>query len=289
MIQSFEKEETEIKVLMNLGCSLSQSRVYLALAKLGTAQIALISKATGIHRENLYEILKSMIEKGLVEKETGVPTKYRIVPPDEALSLLVTSKRAQLFRLEKDIQQTIQKLNNIDNEGSNKNANAESVVVLGNDRVIKRLHKALDGSKISIDTVTTKKRFSDVIVEFSEGYKRALERGVKIRLVTEKHTPENSALSILSELMTNSNFQVRYFSGENMATTAIFDRNQAHISLSATTNLSRIEGLWSNNSCLVTLAQAFFDQQWADSKPLHLQTRSMEFRQQQLKEVTTSR
>lgn len=271
MIQSFEKEEPEIKVLMNLGCSLSQARVYLALAKIGTASISSISKATGIHRENLYEIIKTMIERGLVELEAGVPTKYRIVPPEEALSLLVNSKKAQFFQIETEIQSIIEKFRDrMDHELHITNASSEFVVISGKDRIIKRLHKALDGTKISVDTVTTRKRFSDAIIEFSEDYKRALKRGVKIRLVTEKHTPEYPALIVLSELMSKPNFQVRCFSGQSMSIGAVFDRVQVHISLSATANLSGAEGLWSNNGCLVTMAQAYFDRQWANSDLLCL-------------------
>jgi sugar-specific transcriptional regulator TrmB len=270
LIQSYEKEEGEVKVLMNLGCSLSQARVYLAMIQIGTASIASISKASGIHRENLYEIITSMIEKGLVEKEAGVPAKYRIVPPEEALPVLVTRKLTQFSQLETEVQRIIENFKKSrHSEVYSNDVSSKFMVITGKDLIIKRLHKALENSKVSVDTVTTQNRFSQAIVEFSEGYERALKRGVKIRLATEKHTPAKSASEILCRLTKNPNFQVRYFSGHSTAIGAVFDGNHGHISLSATANLSGAEGLWSNNSCLIAITQAYFEQQWANSMLLN--------------------
>jgi sugar-specific transcriptional regulator TrmB len=256
----------EIKVLINLGCSSSQARVYLTLTKIGPATIQLISKAAGIHRENLYKIVQSMIIKGLIEKEIGVPTKYRAVPPEDVLNLLVTHKQTQIAQLEKQAYRFIETLNKIKaDETAIKSINSEFMTISGRNSIIKRSHNSFENTKKCISIVTNQKRFSRSIVEFSEDYERALTRGVKIRLAIEKHLPEKTSLKIIEKLSRNPNFQVRYVLKPNQAIVVLFDEKEAQISLSATASLSGAESLWSNNSCLIAIVKAYFEQTWENS------------------------
>lgn len=54
------------KILQNLGLTESESRVYLALLELGPSLAGEISRKTGIHRRNIYDITERLIEKGLI-------------------------------------------------------------------------------------------------------------------------------------------------------------------------------------------------------------------------------
>ena len=251
---------------MSLGCSLSQARVYVALVQIGTSTITTLAKATGIHRENLYKIIESMVEKGLIEKQIGVPTKYRVVPPQEILPILVTHKKEQISQIETEVKKLVQSFQiNSSQKLGVKSADTEFMVISGRNLIIKQLREALKNTRSTVDTITTQKRFSRAIVEFSECYERALKRGVKIRLATKKHRPEKAALEIIAELSKNPNFQVRYFSSPTPAICSLFDGKEVYISLSATANMSGSEGLWSNNHCLVAIAQAYFDETGAKS------------------------
>ncbi len=52
--------------LTKIGLSESESKVYLALLKLGPSTVAKITKEVKIHRTNIYDILEKLLAKGLV-------------------------------------------------------------------------------------------------------------------------------------------------------------------------------------------------------------------------------
>jgi len=54
------------EILQKLGLTESESRVYLALLELGPSLAGSISRKTGIHRRNVYDITERLIQKGLI-------------------------------------------------------------------------------------------------------------------------------------------------------------------------------------------------------------------------------
>ncbi len=54
------------KILQELGLTESESKVYLALLELGPSLAGSISRKTGIHRRNIYDITERLIKKGLI-------------------------------------------------------------------------------------------------------------------------------------------------------------------------------------------------------------------------------
>ena len=54
------------KILQDLGLTDSESKVYLALLELGPSLAGTISRKTGIHRRNIYDITERLIKKGLI-------------------------------------------------------------------------------------------------------------------------------------------------------------------------------------------------------------------------------
>jgi sugar-specific transcriptional regulator TrmB len=54
------------EMLKELGLTDSETRVYLALLKLGPSLAGRISRETGIHRRNVYDITERLIKKGLI-------------------------------------------------------------------------------------------------------------------------------------------------------------------------------------------------------------------------------
>ncbi len=258
-------EIEESKVLVDLGCSLSQARVYLALTRIGCSSINTISKATGIHRENLYKLVNSMVDLGLIEKVLGSPVKYQSVPPDEVFPMLLNHKQTQISQLKIETQTIINQLRNDDNKTVGETQGSQFLSVSGKNLIIKRLKMTLSKTQISVETITTQRRFSQAIVEFAELYEQALKRGVRIRLATEKYVPERGVLEILGRLKRYQNFEVRTFLEPIPAIVDIFDGQEAHISLSATAVLAGAEGLWSNNNCFVSVAQTYFEEKWKNT------------------------
>jgi sugar-specific transcriptional regulator TrmB len=263
--KSPEREGTA--VLVDLGCTLSQARVYIALIQIGVSKIKSITEATGIQRENIYKIIHSLENKGLIEKELGSPARYRAVSPEEALPMLFKHKQTQIARLKTESQTIMEKLKKKSVHNSEpQGESSQFTLIPGRNVIIERLKQALQKAQISVDTITSQKRFSRAILEFAEDYKEALERGVKIRIATEKHLAEKAALETLQTLTKNPAFEIRYFSDYPQSIAAIFDHKESFISVSATAHLNGAASLWSNNSNLVNIAQTYFNNKWNNAQ-----------------------
>ena len=90
-----ELQFSEPKVLMDLGLTLVQARVYLALVESGISKISTISKISKVARPDTYNNIKKLQKLGLVEAIIQSPRTYRAIPIIEALSLLLERRRAQ--------------------------------------------------------------------------------------------------------------------------------------------------------------------------------------------------
>ncbi|MBI5002527.1 hypothetical protein HZC31_04020 [Candidatus Woesearchaeota archaeon] len=72
--------------LLELGFSTNEAKVYLALVKLGSGTTSDITKESGVHRVNTYEIIDKLVNKGLVSSlKKGAKTIYSVGDPKNLL------------------------------------------------------------------------------------------------------------------------------------------------------------------------------------------------------------
>jgi DNA-binding transcriptional ArsR family regulator len=94
----------DTKSLVNAGLSASESLVYLALLKRGTATVKDIAKDSGFHRTNIYDVLEQLKEKGLVSMfREGKISQYRASNP-LALQQYLREKQEWLAGVLPDLQ-----------------------------------------------------------------------------------------------------------------------------------------------------------------------------------------
>ena len=55
-----------VKILTEIGLNEKQAKVYLAVLELGGSKVTEIAALSKVHRVTVYDILKSLMEKGLV-------------------------------------------------------------------------------------------------------------------------------------------------------------------------------------------------------------------------------
>jgi sugar-specific transcriptional regulator TrmB len=84
-------ENTDL--LLGLGLSLNQARVYLAILKLEKTTVGQVAKASKVRREDVYRILPTLEKLGLVERLLGKPTEVRATFISDALTLLVKEEK----------------------------------------------------------------------------------------------------------------------------------------------------------------------------------------------------
>ena len=86
-------ENTDL--LLGLGLSLNQARVYLAILKLERTAVGQIAKFSKVRREDVYRILPTLEKMGLIERLMGKPVEIRATPISDALTFLVAEEKTK--------------------------------------------------------------------------------------------------------------------------------------------------------------------------------------------------
>ena len=93
--------EENIQIMMDLGLSQAQARVYLVLCRIGTANVKTISNNINSARQDIYRVLPDLIEMGIVEKIIASPNKFKPLPFKEGCFLLLEKQRIEQNNLQK--------------------------------------------------------------------------------------------------------------------------------------------------------------------------------------------
>ncbi len=88
--------------LVHLGLTLYEARAYVALIRRDGSTPAEVAKVAGVPRPRIYDVIASLVAKGLASERPGRTARFVAVPPDEAVNKLVNIHRERLQSLEAD-------------------------------------------------------------------------------------------------------------------------------------------------------------------------------------------
>jgi len=86
--------------LTKLGLTSYEARAYAALTGRDSFTAAEVSRVAGLPRQRIYDVLASLLEKGLVSTRPGTVIKYSATEPTLAVEQLLSVRRQQLEALE---------------------------------------------------------------------------------------------------------------------------------------------------------------------------------------------
>ena len=89
----------DLEILQDIGLSVTESKVYLALLELGNALAGEITKKSQINRTNVYDALERLIEKGLVTYVISANRKVFEPVNPERLKEILEEKQANFNTL----------------------------------------------------------------------------------------------------------------------------------------------------------------------------------------------
>jgi sugar-specific transcriptional regulator TrmB len=99
-----------IRILMRLGLTLVQAKIYLALAKLEKADVKTISEASGVSRSGVYRVMPQLEELGLAQKIIAAQTMHKATPIDEGSELLLDREEQKIIELQERAMRLIEHL-----------------------------------------------------------------------------------------------------------------------------------------------------------------------------------
>ncbi len=99
--------------LLKFGLTKTEVSVYLALLKTGSTSSGLIIKKTELHRATVYDALKRLMEKGLVNYIIKGKTKYFEAVDPSYFQDLIERKQSELDKLKAKTKDVIKEMNEI--------------------------------------------------------------------------------------------------------------------------------------------------------------------------------
>lgn len=258
-----EPQFSDLQVLMDLGLTLVQARVYLALVESGPSKTSAISEVSKVSQPDIYKNLSKLQELGLVEKIIKVPLEYRAISMSKGLSLLLETKTSQY---EKVRAETRLLLDTAQERKINRKKNIESpqyVLIPKGRTVVERISTAIAQAKISMDLVLSWKRFSRGLVStFAESMEVAWARKVEVRFIVESPLKSKTAKQLVKFCKEKPCCQMKFIPHCPAVVLGIFDKKEVFIIVNPKADLPGSPALWTNNSSLIALAQEYFEIKW---------------------------
>ncbi|MDQ6708992.1 MAG: TrmB family transcriptional regulator [Candidatus Dormibacteraeota bacterium] len=92
--------DSAVDQLVRLGLTSYEARAYVALTGRDSFTAAQVSRLAGLPRQRIYDVLGSLVQKGLAAARPGNVVKYAATEPATAIERLVALRRGELAALE---------------------------------------------------------------------------------------------------------------------------------------------------------------------------------------------
>ena len=222
--------------------------------------MGLKEKTANVASQDVYRLLSELQEKGLVEKIISKPTLYKATPPNEGLSILLQKKKEEYNEAKKQAKILSKDFHRNGNPTVLKE-NVEFIITSEMEQLLKLHNRLADMTKNSIDFVCAANE--KILYEYCEKYiKRAIKRGVKVRVIAQKEK-EETIVGSPNALLKKPLFGLRYLSETAIPFGMhIFDNQEVILAVSQ----DPIPSLWTNSPHVVKLAEIYFENFWSRSQ-----------------------
>ncbi|MCW4005757.1 MAG: hypothetical protein NWF04_04070 [Candidatus Bathyarchaeota archaeon] len=252
-------ENTDL--LLGLGLTLNQAKVYLAILKLERTTAAQIAKYSKVRREDVYRVLPLLEKMGLVERLLGKPVEIQAAPIVDALTKLVDEEKSKSDERLSGMRIKVQKL-------SIKNwkhplPGEESIYILIPEKkaILTKTSELIRNSRKEAALVADKGKIIAFLSLFSDEFKQAIKKDAQIRLICERNKPDHELGERVQKLIGGVSVHVKFYR-EPLNHFIMSDDKEALITASKESGLGESTSLWTNNSNLIGLLRAGFESDW---------------------------
>jgi sugar-specific transcriptional regulator TrmB len=254
-----ESEDEDIETLNDLGLTTTEARVYLSLLKTGPEKVQNIARLSKVARPDVYRTISRLRQLGLVETLLTIPGKFHALPMADALYILFTRRdkenaglHAKAGRMFKKYKKEIVAPHEV----------SQFILIPERETVVLEREKLMDRAKECVDLIIPLKKLPFIVAKSLDTLKKAVDRGVVIRLVTEQAENEETLLKMMEALTKSSCFELRVTSTQLTVSFGIYDGKEIALNTSAKSAYAEAPDLWSNNTDVIELARNYFANVW---------------------------
>lgn len=172
-------------VLKNFGLSEKEIAVYLALIELGESSVRTISAKAKINRGTTYDILKSLINMGIISYYNKKSKQYFIAERPETLLTVIEKKRENLVEIKADIEESLPLFKTLFEKQGGKPSVKLYEGLIGIRHILEDVLKSMDKVKDKIyyvySSATVRKNVHLAMKDFS---KKRIRRKIKVKTIS---------------------------------------------------------------------------------------------------------
>ncbi len=238
-----------------------QARVYLTLVKSGVSSARAIARNAKVAPQDIYRLLNDLAEKGLASKIIDKPTKYRPLPLDEGLEILLKRKKMQMTELEKTVNQISEASRLI--QPQFEEVAGEFIIVPEKEAIEKMVDKIFLTAQTSVDMVNDFKEVIAANEKHLDSKRRAIKNHIKIREVICDRNRSMVLPMSLMRLLNDSNVELRKLQEAAPARLIIKDKTEVFFATMVKETTVSSSFMWSNNRILLGIVNAWYDILWS--------------------------
>ena len=252
-------------LLLGLGLTVNQAKVYLAILKLEKSSVSQIAKLSKVRREDVYRILPSLEILGLIERLLGKPALVQATPISDALSFLLAEEKGKSDDRLKGMKSIVERLSLKD--WDTVHGREENIYILIGEKkaILAKTSGLIKSSRRELALIADKGRIMPTISKFSEDFKLAIAKGAVIRILFEEENPDAELREKVKKLIDGASVHIK-FSNEALNHFIMSDDSQALITTSKESGLGESPSLWTNNSNLIGVLRTGFESDWQKAK-----------------------
>ena len=252
-------ENTDL--LLGLGLTLNQAKVYLAILKLEKTTVGQVAKFSKVRREDVYRVLPSLEKMGLIERLMGKPTEIRATLIADSLTSLVTEEKNRSDERLTGMRSMVQKLSLKDWKQPPPGEESIYILIAEKKSILAKTSELINNSEKEVALIADNLRITQVLAHFSEEHKHAIKKGAQIRLIFEGDSPDSLLKEKVKKLIGSASVSVK-FHREALNHFIMSDDKEALITTSKISGLGESPSLWTNNNNLIGVLRTSFESDW---------------------------
>jgi sugar-specific transcriptional regulator TrmB len=248
-----------ILTLIELGLTPNQAKLYLNLLSLGKATVSVLSKESGLARQEVYRIVQDLHNMGLIEKIIGNPTQFEAISIQDGTTVLLNQKMSKLEKTRVKVQNLVNEYCAV-KQGS-PTPEYKFLLIPPKKLVNETRERMFKDAKKTVHLISTNRRMSQGITYFFDIWEQMLKRHLSVRVVIVGEESRFSGRDKLEILKHFSNFSC-IFTSEPAAGLLVVDGEEAIVTLSPNVELGASPVLWTNHPEVVAIYKVYFETIW---------------------------
>jgi len=209
-------QEAFLKKIKDFGINSYEAKIWTALLSRGVSTAGELSDIAGVPRSRSYDILESLEKKGFIVMKIGKPIKYLAIPPEEVMERVKQKIQFQATEQSKILDEIkgsdlLKELNTLHTQGIDLvNPTELTAVIKGRIQIYNHLNNMIKGAKKSIVLMSSEEGLVRKQKHLEKSLKKAKERGVKIKILTNTKSNTIKTLKETAEVKNTKGIPGRF-------------------------------------------------------------------------------